>query len=161
MEFLTLFFVIMTCLLGGALAATFLGFRSTTFEQAVAAESLTTRGSDSKGDQKKKRSKKRQTEKKSGSKHSGIEETDEDDSMPNEDVAVGLLHARGLGAKTTEITSSRSSRTADKEQTKTKADSAMGKKYSGCFLDQVEQYRLITALTISLSAFCTFYLHLI
>jgi len=126
MEFLTLFFVIMTCLVCAALAAAFLGFRTTTFEQAVAAESLAARGSDSKGDQKKKLAKKRQTEKKSGSKNSGVEESDEDDSMPDEDVAVGLLHARGLSVKTTEMTSGRSPRAAQKEQTKTKPDTGMG-----------------------------------
>jgi len=117
MEFLTLFFVIMTCLICAALAAASFGFRPTTFEQAVAGDS---RGSSSRtqgSDQKKKKSKKQQTAKKSGSKNAGFDESDEDDSMPDEDVAVGLLHARGIGVKTSETTNNRSPRPGQKGQT--------------------------------------------
>jgi len=106
MEFLTLFCVIMTCLICGALAATAFGFRPTTFEQAVAA-SATGEPSSSSGDRlpkKKKPKKQATTSKRGGLKKNGVDESDEDDSMPDEDVAVGLLHARGISVKTTSET---------------------------------------------------------
>jgi len=49
MEILTLFFVIMACLVCAALAVAALGFRQTTFEQAVAAQSSSIRTSKTTG----------------------------------------------------------------------------------------------------------------
>ena len=115
MEFLTLFFVIVTSLLCAALAAAFFGFRPSTFEQAVAAESRNKAQScDSKSEHKKKKTKRRQTTTKSGPRHSGLDESDEDDSMADEDVAVGLLHARGIDLRTTETMGNKSPRPAHK-----------------------------------------------
>jgi len=117
MEFLTLFFIIVTSLLCVALAAAFVGSRPTTFEQAAAvAESLSSSGSKARGpqDSKKKKTKKRQSEKKSGSKNSGIEGSEEDESLADEDVAVGLLHARGIGLKTEETANKPSPRAMQK-----------------------------------------------
>jgi len=123
MELTTLFFIIVTCLLCAALA--FFGFRPTTFEPAVAAES----GGDKvrAGDAKKKKPKKHQTSKKIGVKKSGLEESEDDDSMPDEDVAVGLLHARGISLKTTENINTSSNnnpspRAAMKAPSKSKTD---------------------------------------
>jgi len=141
MEFLTLVLIIITCLLSAALAAAMFGHRPMTFEQALAAETDPlgdrTRAGGSGDDSKKKKTKKQQKKSPAGgSKKSGVEEDDGDDSMTDEDVAVGLLHARGISLKTTEITtssscsSSRSPRAGLKSQTKTKPEesrSATGK----------------------------------
>ena len=105
MELMTLFLTIMTCLVCGALAAAFFGSRPTTFEQAVAAELASSSDKMRTSDSKKKKTRKHPTTKKTVSKKSGLEESDEDDSMPDEDAVAGLLHARGINLKTTETTS--------------------------------------------------------
>ena len=131
MELMTLFFIVVTCLLCAALAAAFVGSRPTTFEQAVTAESASTGGDKARGpDPKKKKTKKQQSTKKTGSKKTGLEESDEDDSMPDEDVAVGLLQARGIGLRTSESSNSsnQSPRAGPKAPSKKADDSraAMG-----------------------------------
>jgi len=129
MEFLTLFFVIVTCLLCAALAAASFGFRPMTFEQAVASESGSSsskpRGPESKADRKKKKAKGQQAAKKLGLKNSGVEES-EDDSMTDEDVVAGLLHARGMSLKQAETTTGKSPRAAQKRQTKTNSLTVAG-----------------------------------
>jgi len=142
MEFMTLVFIILTSLICGALAAASLGFRPANYEQSTGAESL--QGDRTRGEQKKKKTKK---QKKNGSKKTALEESDEeDDSMPDEDVAVGLLHARGITLKTTE-TMNKSPRAGQKEQATTKT-TAMGK-ISKLPYSELEEHVLLLPLALT------------
>lgn len=121
MEFMTtlVFVVIITCLICAAAA---FRFRPVSLTPAVTTESVGSgekaRDSDSKSDEKKKKRKRKQTKKKlnGGPKQPDFEESED---MPDEDVAVGLLRARGVSRKATQTTSSETSPARQTRQIKT------------------------------------------